>query len=62
MLIQQELNTYFAERPPSADTEPLSWWKTNAARYPTMSELAKQLLCIPATSVPGEHAFQLLVT
>ena len=55
VLIQQELNTYFAERPPSADTEPLSWWKTNTTRYPTMSELAKQLLCIPATSVPAER-------
>ena len=57
MLIQQELNTYFAERPSSSDTEPLSWWKVNAARYPTMSELAKQLLCIPATSVPSERVF-----
>lgn len=57
VLIQQELNTYFAERPPSADTEPLSWWKVNATRYPTMSELAKQLLCIPATSVPSERVF-----
>jgi len=57
VLIQQELNTYFAERPPSADTEPLCWWKVNAARYPKMNELAKQLLCIPATSVPSERIF-----
>ena len=31
VLIQQELNTYFAERPSSSDTDPLSWWKVNAA-------------------------------
>ena len=38
VLIQQELNNYFAERPSSSDTEPLSWWKVNAAHYPTMYE------------------------
>ena len=57
VLIWQELNTYFAERPSSSDTEPLSWWKVNAADYPTISELAKQLLCIPATSVFSERVF-----
>ena len=57
MLIQQDLNTYFAERPPSADTEPLSWWKANTAHYPTISDLANQLLCIPATSIPTERVF-----
>ena len=55
--MQQEINTYFAERPSSADSEPLSWWKVNAAHHPTMSELAKQLLCVPATSVPPERVF-----
>jgi len=49
------LNTYFAERPSSADTEPLCWWKVNVACYPTMNELAK--LCIPATLVPSERIF-----
>ena len=57
VLIQQELNTYFAERPPSADTESLSWWKANTAHYPTISDLANQLLCIPATSIPTERVF-----
>ena len=57
MLIQQDLNTYFAERPPSADTEPLSWWKANTAHYPTISDLANQLLCLPAISIPTERVF-----
>ena len=43
VLIQQELNTYFAERPPSSDTEPLSWGKANTTHCCTISELAKQL-------------------
>ena len=55
VLTQQNLYTYFAERPPSADTEPLSWYKAITACYPTMSELAKQLLCISPMSVPAEH-------
>ena len=31
-----------------------TWWKANTA---TMNEWAKQLLCIPATSVPTECVF-----
>ena len=57
VLLQQELNTYFAERPPPADTDPLCWWKTNASRYPYLSILARKFLCIPATSVPSERIF-----
>ena len=55
--MQQELNTYFAERPPPAETEPLCWWKTNAPRYPLVSIIARKFLCIPATSVPSERIF-----
>ena len=57
VLIQQELNTYFAEKPAPADTEPLFWWKMNAPRYSFLSILARKFLCIPATSVPSERIF-----
>ena len=57
VLIQQEPNTYFAERPALADTEPLCWWKMNASRYPFLSILTRKFLCIPATSVPSERIF-----
>ena len=62
MLLQQELNTYFTERPPPANTQPLTWWRMNAPCYPFFSILARKFLCIPATSVPLEGYFQLLAT
>ena len=57
VLMQRELNTYFAERPPPAETEPLCRWKTNAPRYPFVSIIARKFLWIPATSVPFERIF-----
>ena len=55
----QELNIYFAERPPPADMEPLCWWKVNALHHHFLSIilLARKFLCIPATSVPSEQIF-----
>ena len=38
---------------------PLIWWKYNKADFPIMSELARILLCIPATSAPSERIFSL---
>ncbi|KAI7945142.1 hypothetical protein MJO28_010837 [Puccinia striiformis f. sp. tritici] len=33
------------------------WWKANATRYPSLSELARILLMVPMTSVASESAF-----
>lgn len=42
-------------------TNPLSWWKNKQRQLPLMSDLARRILCIPATSAPSERVFSPLV-
>ena len=39
------------------DENALVWWKTNQERFPVIANVARQLLCVPATSVPSERIF-----
>ena len=52
--VDKEFQKYLAEDLIAIDDNPLKWWKNNNFRFPTLSLVAKQLLCIPATSVPCE--------
>lgn len=40
-------------------SNPLLWWKKNQKTLPLMSILARQILCIPATSAPSERVFSM---
>nr|XP_055029935.1 E3 SUMO-protein ligase ZBED1-like [Misgurnus anguillicaudatus] len=55
--VQREVLEYFGEQPISKKDNPLPWWRKNQARYPTLAQLAKSFLGIPATSTPSERLF-----
>lgn len=52
-----ELHRYKNEKKVAESVCPLQWWKLNQHRYPKLSLIAKNFLCIPATSVPCERLF-----
>jgi hypothetical protein len=53
---RQQLTSYVLEQ--VADhTNPLHWWRDNAARYPLLAVLARRVLCVPASSAPSERVF-----
>ncbi|PLW55066.1 hypothetical protein PCANC_02529 [Puccinia coronata f. sp. avenae] len=56
-----ELDLYLQEHnlevPPKSNFDLLEWWKVNALRFPTLSQMARTALMIPATSVASESAF-----
>ena len=55
--VDKEFQKYLAEDLISIDDNPLKWWKNNQFRFPILAKVAKQFLCIPATSVPCERLF-----
>ncbi|XP_074535564.1 E3 SUMO-protein ligase ZBED1-like [Halichoeres trimaculatus] len=55
--ITNEVLMYFGEQPLPKSESPLTWWKLNEAKYPSLASLAKSILCIPATSAPSERLF-----
>ena len=55
--VEKEVDSYLKDPPPLLDSSPTEWWKTNESRFPRLAILARQYLCIPATSVPCERVF-----
>ncbi|KAK1381887.1 hypothetical protein POM88_019622 [Heracleum sosnowskyi] len=35
----------------------LNWWKTNSSKYPVLSEMARNVLSVPVSTVASESAF-----
>lgn len=57
LALQSELENYFGEPSIPLNRDALSWWKENRHRYPRLSVLVEQYMCVPATSVPSERVF-----
>ncbi|KAH9688106.1 Integrase catalytic domain-containing protein [Citrus sinensis] len=59
VVVADELDSYLDEKVISRmeDFNILSWWKTNANRYPTLARIARDILAIPITTVASESAF-----
>lgn len=58
-LAEKELCLYKAEPKLKANQNPLSYWKTSSDRMPLMSYLARNVLCVQASSVPSERVFSI---
>ncbi|XP_070014468.1 zinc finger BED domain-containing protein RICESLEEPER 2-like [Nicotiana sylvestris] len=56
---KSELDKYISEEqePFSEEFDIMSWWKTHAPRFPILSELARDVLAIPISSVASKCAF-----
>lgn len=61
--IEEEIDRFIAEpvvhRKGEEKLDPLKWWASHEVLYPRISRLAKQILAMPASSVPSERIFSL---
>ena len=55
--ISNEIDEYLSVIVEPSNINPCDWWKHHQLQYPVLSKIAKNYICIPATSVPSEQAF-----
>ncbi|XP_054821215.1 zinc finger BED domain-containing protein DAYSLEEPER-like isoform X2 [Prosopis cineraria] len=57
--MKSELDQYLEESllPRVPDFDVLGWWKLNRVKYPTLSKMARDILCVPVSTVPGDSVF-----
>ncbi|KAL6856181.1 hypothetical protein ACP4OV_018983 [Aristida adscensionis] len=58
-VLRSELDSYLEKEHVRKDEkfEILTWWKTNANKYPVLSTMARDFLAIPLSTVSSESAF-----
>ena len=54
---EDEVSCYERLRDIKVKEDPLNWWLNNRNNFPTLTQLARKYLSIPATSVPSERLF-----
>ncbi|XP_044300461.1 E3 SUMO-protein ligase ZBED1-like [Varanus komodoensis] len=54
---EQETASFQTSKASALAQEPLQWWKTHHTQYPLLARAARQLLGVPATSVPASWLF-----
>ena len=52
-----QLAQFFVEKAAPHSTNPIDWWRQNEFRFPQLAEVARSVLCVPATSTPSERLF-----
>ncbi|XP_050375046.1 zinc finger BED domain-containing protein DAYSLEEPER-like [Argentina anserina] len=56
--LKTELDQYLAELPIRVhDFDVLGWWKLNQMMYPTLSQMARDILSFPVSTVPCDSVF-----
>ena len=59
-LLKIELENYRKEPKLDEDIDAIEWWKARRFQYPTLIQLVRKYLCIPATSTQAERVFSKL--
>ena len=54
---KKEINDYLQQTRAPKDTDVLEWWKKHESNFSSLAKMAKDLLCIQATSVASERMF-----
>ena len=56
-IIDDEIKRFVNEPQIGLKSSALDWWKDHGPIYPHLLQVAKCILCIPASSVPSERLF-----
>lgn len=56
--VEQELSTYLHEEP--TDEDPLQYWKRKSIDFPLLSQVAKKVFTVPATTTSVDQIFDLV--